>query len=338
MLVTKFDFMSDTTVNPEIAVRGRRLQWQRIAEYVIIVAIIIESAVFAAIAPQFFSVPNLVNIALSIAITGILAVGMTAVILTGGIDLSVGSVAALAGVVAAIVASGSTGSVALAGAAALLIGLAVGLFNGVVIAQFRVPPFVTTLAMLTICRGLAFIVTGGRSIGNLPPSFGFLGRDRILGVPVPVLLMLAVFALGWFVLKRMTFGRYIYAVGGNREAAYLAGVNTRKVTLFVYVLNGLLVGLAGLVLASRLGAGVPNAGLQYELDVIASVVVGGTSLNGGRGSVAGTFWGAVFIGILNNGLNLAGIDPYMQKIALGVVILLAVLADQINKSHGEIKT
>ena len=224
---------------------------------------------------------------------------------------------------------------ALGSAAALGTGLAVGLFNGVMVAQFRVPPFVTTLAMLTICRGLAFVITGGRSIGNLPAGFGFAGRDRLLGVPVPVLLMLAVFAAGWFVLKRMTFGRYVYAVGGNREAAFLAGVNIKAVTLLVYVLNGLLVGLAGLVLASRLGAGVPNAGLQYELDVIAAVVVGGTSLSGGSGSVVGTFWGAVFIGVLNNGLNLAGIDPYMQRIALGAVILLAVLADQINKSRGQ---
>jgi ribose/xylose/arabinose/galactoside ABC-type transport system permease subunit len=332
-----FELMSDIITEQELTFRGRYLQWQRIAEYVIVVAIILESVVFAVIAPQFFSIPNLVNVALSIAITGILAVGMTAVILTGGIDLSVGSVAALAGVVAAIIAS-SGGSVFLAALAALGVGLAVGLFNGLVIAQFRVPPFVTTLAMLTICRGLAFIVTGGRSIGNLPSSFGFLGRERLLGVPVPVLLMLVVFACGWFVLKRMTLGRYIYAVGGNREAAYLAGVNTKGVILLVYVLNGLLVGLAGLVLASRLGAGVPNAGLQYELDVIAAVVVGGTSLMGGRGSVIGTFWGAVFIGILNNGLNLAGIDPYMQKIALGLVILLAVLADQLNKSHGEVKS
>ncbi|HEY0376681.1 MAG TPA: ABC transporter permease [Pyrinomonadaceae bacterium] len=332
--------MSETIGEPNVVLGGRRLSWQRIAEYVIVVAIVIESSVFAVIAPQFFSVNNLINVALGIAITGIMAVGMTAVILTGGIDLSVGSVAALSGVVAAMIAAdgGGTGAVLGGAIAALGIGLAVGLFNGVMVAQFRVPPFVTTLAMLTICRGLAFIVTGGRSIGDLPASFEFMGKKRLAGVPVPVILMLLVFAAGWFVLRRMTFGRYVYAVGGNREAAYLAGVNTKRVTLLVYVLNGLLVGLAGLVLASRLGAGVPNAGLQYELDVIAAVVVGGTSLNGGRGSVVGTFWGAVFIGILNNGLNLAGIDPYMQKIALGVVILLAVLADQLNKSQGALKT
>jgi ribose/xylose/arabinose/galactoside ABC-type transport system permease subunit len=329
--------MSETVTEREAAPRERRLRWQTVAEYIIVVAIVLESIVFAIIAPQFLSVPNLVNVALSIAITGILAVGMTAVILTGGIDLSVGSVAALAGVVAALVAAiDVSGSVALASLAALGVGLAVGLFNGAMVAWFRVPPFVTTLAMLTICRGLAFVLTGGRAIGNLPTGFGLFGREHVLGMPVPVILMLFVFAAGWFVLRRMTFGRYVYAVGGNREAAFLAGVNVKGVTMLVYILNGLLVGLAGLVLASRLGAGVPNAGIQYELDVIAAVVVGGTSLNGGRGSVIATLWGAVFIGVLNNGLNLAGIDPYMQRIALGAVILLAVLADQINKSRGQL--
>ncbi|HEX7312469.1 MAG TPA: ABC transporter permease [Pyrinomonadaceae bacterium] len=329
--------MSETASGREVAPRPRYLQWQTIAEYVIVVAIVLESIFFAVYAPQFLSLPNLLNIALSIAITGILAVGMTAVILTGGIDLSVGSVAALAGIVAAMVAAaGVPGGVALAAVAAVGVGLAVGVFNGVMVARFRVPPFVVTLAMLTICRGLAFVITDGRSVSDLPPGFTFFGQSRLLGVPVPVWLMLIVFAAGWFVLKRMTFGRYVYAVGGNREAAFLAGVNIKGVTLLVYVLNGLLVGLAGLVLASRLGAGVPNAGNQYELDVIAAVVVGGTSLNGGRGSVIATLWGAVFIGVLNNGLNLASIDPYMQRIALGAVILLAVLADQLNKTRGQV--
>lgn len=311
-----------------------RLQWQFIAEYVIVAAILVESVVFALVAPQFLSVANLVNIALSIAITGILAVGMTAVILTGGIDLSVGSVVALAGVASAlaVAALGDAGLAVPAGvAAALGVGLFAGAFNGVMVAHFRVPPFIVTLALLTVCRGLAFTVTDGRSVGNLPQGFGFLGREVVLGLPMPVWLVAAVFALGWFVLTRTVFGRHVYAVGGNEAAAWLAGVDVRRVKVLVYSLNGLLVGLAGATLAARLGAGVPNAGQQYELDVIAAVVVGGASLNGGRGSVIGTLWGAIFIGILNNGLNLAGIDPYTQKISLGVVILLAVLADQLNK-------
>jgi ribose/xylose/arabinose/galactoside ABC-type transport system permease subunit len=287
--------------------------------------------VFAALAPQFLSFENLVNVALSIAVIGILAVGMTFVILTGGIDLSIGSVVALAGVVAALVAQ-KTELAWFGFAAALAIGLTVGAFNGLTVAYFRVPPFVVTLAVLTIARGLAFIASGGRSIGSLPESFSRLGKSAFLGIPFSVWLMISMFALGWFLLQHTTFGRYVYAVGSNREAAFLAGVNTKFVTFRVYVLNGLLVGLAAIVLASRLGAGVPNSGLQYELDVIAAVVVGGTSLNGGRGSVVSTLFGAIFIGVLNNGLNLIGIDTYVQKIVLGIVILVAVLADKFNRA------
>ena len=327
--------MSEVVTDRAAGEGFRFLSRQRLAEYVIVAAIIVEAVVFATITPQFLSVPNLINVALSIAITGILAVGMTMVILTGGIDLSVGSVVALAGVVAAkLAASGGGGGVALGVVVAVAIGVGVGLFDGLVIAHFRVPPFVTTLAMLTICRGLAFVISGGRSIGDLPAGFNFVGRESLLGLPLPVILMALVFAGGWFLLRRTVIGRYIYAVGGNRRATFFAGVNTRRVIVLTYVLNGLLVGLAGFVLASRLGAGVPNSGIQYELDVIAAVVVGGTSLTGGQGSVVGTFWGAVFIGVLNNGLNLFGVDPYMQKIALGVVLLLAVFADQAGKTRG----
>ncbi len=302
---------------------------QKISGYIIVLAIILESIVFAFYAPSFLSFDNLVNVALSIAVIGILAVGMTLVILTGGIDLSIGSVAALAGVTAALTAL-QFGTFA-GFAAAFAVGIFSGAFNGVVIAYFKVPPFIVTLALLTIARGLAFILSEGRSIGNLPENFSSLGKSSIFGIPLSVLLMLASFAAGWFILQRTTFGRYIYAVGGNREAAFLAGVNVKSVTLWVYILNGFFVGLAAVVLASRLGAGVPNSGLQYELDVIAAVIVGGTSLTGGRGSVVSTLFGAIFIGVLNNGLNLAGVDPYTQKIVLGIVILLAVLADQYKK-------
>jgi ribose/xylose/arabinose/galactoside ABC-type transport system permease subunit len=305
--------------------------WQKIGGLAIFTAILLEMFVFAAFAPQFLSFENLVNVALSIAVIGILAVGMTFVILTGGIDLSIGSVVALAGVVAALVAQ-KTELAWLGFAAALAIGLTVGAFNGLTVAYFRVPPFVVTLAVLTIARGLAFIASGGRSIGSLPESFSRLGKSAFLGIPFSVWLMISMFALGWFLLQHTTFGRYVYAVGSNREAAFLAGVNTKSVTFRVYVLNGLLVGLAAIVLASRLGAGVPNSGLQYELDVIAAVVVGGTSLSGGRGSVVSTLFGAIFIGVLNNGLNLVGIDTYVQKIVLGIVILVAVLADKFNRA------
>ena len=308
------------------------MQRRRAAEYALAAATVVLIAIFASIAPGFLSVANAVNIALSIAIVGILAVGMTAVILTGGIDLSIGSVLALAGVSAAIVATkGAPFIVVLF--VALGVGALTGVVNGSLIAYLRVPPFVATLAMLTAARGLSFIISEGRSIGGMPPWFGSLGRTVVFGVPAPVLVMGAVMAAGAVVLGRMVFGRYIYALGGNAEAAWLAGIRVKRVTWLVYTLNGALAGLGGLVLASRLGAGVPNAGVQYELDVIAAVVVGGTSLSGGRGSIGSTLWGTVFIGVLTNGLNLANVDPYVQKIALGVVIVIAVIADGLGRRH-----
>jgi ribose/xylose/arabinose/galactoside ABC-type transport system permease subunit len=297
-------------------------------------ATLVQVAVFSAIAPGFLSVANAVNIALSIAIIGILAVGMTAVILTGGIDLSIGSVLALAGVASAIAAAAGL-PILLVVFIALGVGALTGIINGTLIAYLRVPPFVATLAMLTVARGLAFIVAEGRSIGGLPPWFGSLGRTVVFGIPAPVLVMIAVMGAGAFVLNRMVLGRHIYALGGNAEAAWLAGIDIKRVTFVVYTLNGALAGLGGLVLASRLGAGVPNAGIQYELDVIAAVVVGGTSLSGGRGSIGSTLWGTVFIGVLTNGLNLANVDPYVQKIALGIVIVIAVIADQIGRRRAD---
>ena len=312
------------------------LTWQRAADYVLVVATVIEAAIFAAIAPGFGSVANLINIALSIAVTGILAVGMTAVIITGGIDLSVGSVVALTGTASAMAAAAVHSVPATAAIAiALMVGVLTGVLNGTFVAYLRVQPFIATLAMLTIARGAAFIISGGRSIGNLPASFGALGRSVPLGIPAPVYVLAVVAALGAFVLGRTTFGRHVYSTGGNPEASWLAGVDTQRVLWLVYVLNGLLAGLAGWTLASRLGAGVPNSGLQYELDVIAAVVVGGTSLAGGRGTIAGTLWGTLFIGVLTNGLNLANVDPYVQKIALGVVILIAAIGDRFaGRSSG----
>lgn len=302
----------------------------RLSNLAIVIAIVLECAVFAYVSDNFLTLDNLVNVGLSIAVIGILSVGMTFVILTGGIDLGIGSVLALGGVVAAMITT-ATGFPALGFLAAIGIGLAWGAFNGGFVAYAGVPPFVVTLAVLTIARGLSFILSDGRSIGNLPEGFAWLGKTSLLGIPLPVILMAVSFLAGWFILSNTRFGRYVYAVGGNSEASFLAGINVKSTICWVYVLNGLLTGIAAVVLASRLGAGVPNSGEQYELDVIAAVVVGGTSLSGGRGSVLLTFLGAVFIGLLNNGLNLAGIDSYLQKIVLGTVILAAVLIDRLNK-------
>jgi ribose/xylose/arabinose/galactoside ABC-type transport system permease subunit len=305
------------------------------SQFLIVIAVVIECLVFALLSPSFLTVNNFVNVALQIAIYGILAVGMTLVIITGGIDLSIGSVVALAGVLAAGLLEKTSQQPAIGTLLAMTAGIGIGVlaggFSGLMIARLRVPPFIVTLALMTVCRGAAFIFTGGFSIGNLPLSFGFLGRGHLGPFPVPVVTMALVFLAGYLLLSKSSYGRYIYAIGGNEEASRLSGINTRRVIQSVYLLNGAMAGLAGITLASRLGAGVPNSGLQYELDVIAAVVVGGTSLMGGIGSVAGTFWGTVFIGILNNGLNLANVDPYTQKVALGIVILLAVLLDRIKK-------
>ena len=289
-------------------------------------AVALECVIFAFFTPQFLTPANAINVALQTSITAIMAIGMTLVILTGGIDLSAGSLVAVAGVSAAFVVK------AAGPAAALGVGLAAGavsgLFTGVMVTRFTVPPFIVTLALMSALRGAAFLMTGGYSVGDLPEGFAMLGRGYLAGLPVPVLVTALLYAVFTVLLARTVFGRHIYAVGGNERAAYLAGVSTARIKVGVYILNGLLGGFAGVMLASRLGAGIPNAGLGYELDVIAAVVVGGASLFGGKGTLGGTLLGAIFIGILNNGLNLANVDPYLQKIVLGGVVLAAVLLDQ----------
>jgi len=301
----------------------------------IMAVVLLECLIFASLSPAFLSVDNFLNIALQLSIYGILAVGMTLVIITGGIDLSVGSIVALSGILAAMTARTLVDSPWLGLGAGLLVGTLVGagggVFAGFMVTRFRVPPFIVTLALMTIARGLAFTISEGVAIGNLPTEFQFLGRQQAGPVPLLVLLMSVVFVTGYLFLNRTKYGRYVLAIGGNEEASRLSGIRTHRLLMAVYLINGLLAGFAGVALASRLGAGVPNAGLQYELDVIAAVVIGGTSLMGGVGSIVGTLWGTVFIGVLNNGLNLANVDPYTQKVALGVVILLAVLLDQWKK-------
>jgi ribose/xylose/arabinose/galactoside ABC-type transport system permease subunit len=290
-------------------------------------------------AGAFFSLGNLVNVALSIAVIGILGVGMTAVILIGGIDLSVGSGVALAGMAAAFAAHAVGGGAVMSAAAAIAAALATGAIGGgitgLAVSRLRAPAFLVTLALLSIERGLAFLLSSGQAVSGLPAGFDWLGQGILFGVPVPVWLTAACFGGGWFVLSRTVWGRWVYAAGGNEAAAWLAGIDTRAVALGTYVANGLLVGLAAVVLTARLGAAVPNAGVGYELDVIAAVVVGGTALTGGRGNVLGTLAGAVCIGILDNALNLANVDPYLQRVVVGVVILLAVLGERL-RSRGRV--
>jgi ribose transport system permease protein len=294
----------------------------RIFNYAIFIALALECLILAAATDSFFTTANLTNVVRQNAFTAILAAGMTFVILIAGIDLSVGSVVGLAGVMCADVLARGHGIVAAVGAG-LAAGLLVGVVNGLVTTKVRIPSFVVTLATMLIVRGAAFKYTDARTITGLPASF-----ERLSSGASSAAMMAAVFAVAWIVLMRTPFGRHVYAIGGNEDAAWLSGVRVQRITLAVYAICGLTAGLAGVLVASRLNAGYPRAGEYYELDAIAAVVVGGTSLFGGRGSIWGTLAGALFIGILNNGLNLYRVSPYDQMVVKGAVLLAAASLDR----------
>jgi ribose transport system permease protein len=288
--------------------------------------------------PTFLLPNNLRNVANQISVIAIVAIGMTLVIITAGIDLSVGSLIALSAVVAAWLVAHMGGISASAGAMTLgsLGGIAlcgfVGAFSGMVITRFRIPPFIATLAMMQVAAGLAYIISQGKPVYQIPDSFVALGRgaDPLLGVPYAVILMAALYVVAHIIMSRTTFGRYVYAVGGNMEASRLAGIRVRAVLFSVYTLCGLLAGLGGVLMASQLKSGAPTYGLTYELYVIAAVVVGGTSLSGGEGRIFGTLIGAFIIAVIQNGMNLTNVESYTQKVVLGLVILGAVLLDRLK--------
>jgi ribose/xylose/arabinose/galactoside ABC-type transport system permease subunit len=293
-----------------------------LSSYGIFIALATECVVLAVATDAFFTTGNVMNVLRQNAFTAILAAGMSFAILTGGIDLSVGSVVAVAGILCADVLTRGGGLAAGVGAG-LVAGLAVGAVNGLVVTKIGIPPFIVTLAMMLIARGAAYKYTDAHTISGLPPSFAALSHGL-----VPVSIMAAVFALAWLLLMRTPYGRHVYATGGNREAAWLAGIRVNRVLLTVYMLCGGCAGLAGVLVASRLNAGYPKAGEFYELDAVTAVVVGGTSLFGGRGSIWGTLAGAFFIGILNNGLNLFHVEHYDQLVVKGVVLLAAASLDR----------
>ena len=289
--------------------------------------------------PTFLLADNLRNVANQIAVIAIIAIGMTMVIITAGIDLSVGSLIALAAVVTAwlIGAWGGTSASGTGMFAAGLVAMALcgltGAFSGLMITRFKVPPFIATLAIMQVAAGIAYIISQGKPIYQLPDSFIGLGRgaDPLLKIPYAVILMLVLYWAAHFLMTRTTLGRYIYAVGGNSEAARLAGIRINGVLFFVYTLCGVLAGLGGVVMASQLKSGAPTYGLTYELYVIAAVVVGGTSLSGGEGRILGTLIGAFIIAVIQNGMNLTNVETYTQKVVLGLVILVAVLLDRIKQ-------
>ena len=305
-------------------------------KYGILIALILICVILTFANEYFLTTRNLVNVFRQTAINGILAIGMTFVILTRGIDLSVGSVVALAGVVSASFATTASTAMVPGGpypaALALAIGLAVGLvagaISGVIVARFKVPAFVTTLGMLSAARGLTLLYAGGKPVPALTDSFRYIGTGSILGIPMPVILFALVFFGSLWVLTSTRFGRHVYAAGGNPHAARVSGVNVRRVVMLVYVVSGALAGLAGMILAARTGSALTQAGIAYELDAIAAVVIGGTSLSGGVGKVTGTLIGALLIAVVNNGLDLMGVESYYQQVIKGMLIVAAVMLDQ----------
>lgn len=295
-----------------------------------IIALLVLIGVVSAINPDFFSVDNILNILRQTSVNAIIAVGMTFVILIAGIDLSVGSILALTGAFAASMV-GAELPVLLIIPLVLLIGTLLGGISGVIVAKGKVQAFIATLVTMTLLRGVTMVYTDGRPIStgfsDTADAFTFLGTGYLFVIPLPIWLMAIVFLVSWYVLKHTKIGRYIYALGGNEAATRLSGINVNKVKIFVFAVSGFLSSLAGLIVTSRLSSAQPTAGVSYELDAIAAVVVGGTSLMGGKGRVMGTLIGALIIGFLNNALNLLDISSYYQMIAKALVILIAVLAD-----------
>lgn len=314
-----------------------------LAKFQSLIALFILCLALTLLTDKFLTVDNAWNVLRQISVNICIATGMTLVVLTAGIDLSVGSLLAISGAVAAgllknglqfpsanlYVGFTLLGSVI----AALMVGSGLGFFNGWTITKFKVPPFVATLAMLTIARGLTFLWTKGFPISNLGADFDHIGMGWFLGIPLPVWISSIIVAMAVFLTRQTRLGRYIYAIGGNENAARLSGVSISKVKIAVYTIAGALAAVGGVMVTSRLDSAQPNAGISYELDAIAAVVIGGTSLSGGKGSILGTVLGAIIIGVLNNGLVLLDVSPFWQQVVKGFVILIAVIIDKANSKN-----
>jgi len=290
------------------------------------------SAVLWALTPHFLTVPNLLNVAQQTSINAIVAIGMTFVIISGGIDLSVGSIVALSGVTLGMALQNGQ---PLPSALALGVGTGVmcGLLNGALVSWGRLPPFIVTLGMMSIARGAALVATEGRPVSGFDPLFRSVATGQLGGIPNPIFATMAMYLVAHVVLTRTTFGRYVYAIGGNEEATRLSGVSVRLHKTMIYAVSGVTSAVAAVILTARLNSAQPIAGIMYELDAIAATVIGGTSLMGGEGSLSGTLIGALIMGVLRNGLNLLGVSSFLQQIVIGAVIIFAVLIDTVLKRH-----
>jgi len=304
-----------------------------IRKYGLLLVLVVMVGIMSSVSKYFFTVTNIFDILRQVSINGILAIGMTFVIITGGIDLSVGSLVAVSGVICGSIVFNNPNSVFFGIIASVLVSGVFGFLNGFLVKQFRVPGFIATLAMMTIARGFALVYSDGRPYVLTSKSFKVIGQGYLGFIPVPVCILILVIVLMAAILYQTKFGRYVYAVGGNSNAAKASGINVGFIFLAVYTLNGLIAGLAGVVLASRISSGQPAIGVSYELDAIAAVVIGGTSLTGGVGRIAGTVLGFLIIGVINNGLNLLNVSSYYQQIVKGVIIVGAVILDQASKKR-----
>jgi|SRR5690625_4616124 len=304
---------------------NRTKDWLKKPEILTLLGFFVLCAFFSIFTNEFFAVTNITNIVRQVSINGILAVGMTFVILTGGIDLSVGSVMAFAGTMMAGFMINMDITPVLAVVLGISLSALLGYINGLFVAYAKIPAIIVTLAMMEIARGLSLLYTGGYPLSGLPGSFGLIGRGYLFGfIPIPAIIMLIVFVLAYIILNHLPLGRYIYAIGGNEEAVRLSGIKVNRIKTIVFLISGITAGISGLIMTSRLSSGQPMAGVGYELDAIAAVVLGGTSIAGGRGHIFGTLLGALLMGVLSNGLNLMGVSPYVQRVLKGVIIIAAI--------------
>ncbi|HAT4138994.1 ABC transporter permease [Clostridium perfringens] len=303
-----------------------------ISKYKSLIGLVLLCIVITIVTPNFLSVSNITNVFTQVSVNAIIAIGMTFVILTGGIDLSVGSTLAISGAVGASIVK-STGNVFLAIIVAAVIGIAVGLINGLLVSKGKLQAFIVTLATMTIFRGATLVFTDGTPISKLPEAFVKIGNGKLGFMPIPVIITIIIAIIAVYALSQTRFGRYLYALGGNEDASRLSGINTDKIKTLVYVVSGFASAIAGVIITSRIGSASPNAGTGFELDAIAAVVIGGTSLAGGEGTITGTLIGALIIGVLNNGLKLMNVSPFYQSIVKGLVILIAVLLDKKSRKN-----
>lgn len=317
-----------------LKIKDNKFNYKRLLkDFSVLLGLIVMGAIFSILSSHFLTVDNLLTIALQTSVIGILAIAETYVIITSGIDLSVGSVLAVAGVVTGKLMVGGI-SITLSILAGIAVGALCGLITGLVVSRLKIAPFIATLGMMSIGRGAAYVITGAMPVSGLPEKFFFIGGGSIGIIPVPMLEMFAFAIIFGFILKKTPFGRYVYCLGSNEDAAVLSGVNVKNTKIWVYVISGSLSAFAGVMMASRLVSAQSTAGTGYELDAIAAAIIGGTSPAGGSGKIRETIIGAFIIGTLRNGLNLMNVNAFWQQIAIGVVIIFAVYADTIRRKKG----